>query len=79
VTPRIAAPVPLDTSAQPHGVKRGGRAVNTEEITVGQLKRILRTATDEATITEAIEELAEADRRETAALEHGARLTAYNE
>jgi hypothetical protein len=53
--------------------------LNTEEITVGQLKRILRTATDEATITEAIEELAEADRRETAALEHGARVTAYNE
>jgi hypothetical protein len=53
--------------------------VNTEEITVGQLKRILRTATDEATITEAIEEVAEADRQETAALEHGARVTAYNE
>jgi hypothetical protein len=55
------------------------RAVNTEEITVGQLKRILRTATDEHTIPEAIEALAEADRRETEDLEHGARVTAYNE
>jgi hypothetical protein len=52
--------------------------VNTE-LTVGQLRRILRSAPDDATIAEGLEELATAERREAADMAHGVRLTAYNE
>jgi hypothetical protein len=53
--------------------------VSTTELTVGQLRLILATATDDDTIPEALSELAEAKRREAADIAHGARLTAYNE
>jgi hypothetical protein len=52
--------------------------LNTE-LTVGQLRRILRTAPDDATIAEGLEELANAERCEAADMAHGVRLTAYNE
>jgi hypothetical protein len=43
------------------------------------LRRILRTAPDDATIAEGLEELADAERVEVESIEHGARFTAYNE
>jgi hypothetical protein len=48
------------------------------EITVGELKRVLALASDDATIPEALEELAEADRRDDEALAHGERQGAYH-
>jgi hypothetical protein len=49
------------------------------ELTIGKLKRILRTASDDATIPQALAELADAERQEAEGIAHGARLTAYNE
>jgi hypothetical protein len=47
------------------------------EITVGELRRILAVASDEATIPEALEELAEAERRAEQDRAHGERQAAY--
>ena len=49
------------------------------EITMGELKRILRTADDDATIGEAVEQLAEARRREIDDLEHVDRMRLYEQ
>ena len=52
--------------------------MNTE-LTVGQLRLILATATDDATIPEALSELAEAKRREADQIAHNDRQRAYFE
>src|SRR5215510_3547951 len=51
--------------------------MNTE-LTVRQLRWILANATDEATLPEALSELADAERLDAEAVEHGALLTAFN-
>jgi hypothetical protein len=52
--------------------------MDLEELTVGQLKRILLTADDAATIPEALEQLAADRSREAADAEHIERQRAYD-
>ncbi len=65
-------------SRTPHDQRREPHAALNTELTVGQLRWILRVATDESTIAEALQELAEAERREAADLEHAERMRAYH-
>jgi hypothetical protein len=52
--------------------------MNTE-LTVGQLRWILAAASDDATIPQALSELAEAKRQDAEAIAHGERQRAYEE
>jgi hypothetical protein len=53
--------------------------MNTDNITVKQLRWILSHADNDATTGEALEEFADTKRREAEGIAHGAKLTAYSE